>query len=717
LFEPDVSVSLNGSKIKNSLKTNWLFFGYDNKNLKDNTQADSGYKVITETCLYFIEDSPEDKSANEINFTGNGWYKLYFKMPVDHIGKIYSLTYSQMGASEIYYDGQLLRAFGLIGANGKTKTSKKIMQEHVPYFVGDTLVHCFAIRYSFSDYNTLYKKFKHVEVGPYVVFSKSVNGVESQTPEIIYNAAAMLAAFFIALFMIHLLIYLFYKEKIFNLFYSLFLLCLSLSFFEIYYLRFIEEPGTYLWVSQFDSLFFPGCCFFLVTLLNRLMNVKRTRHYIFFFILFILLIIDTIFLWGFGDMITVSIVFYTYFNTLAHSIVGIRRKIPSAKFLGWGILSFTIAIILGIVIVALMTTILSNSYLVETTLLVILIIDIMVAILSIPISMTAYLAYDFAQTNKSLSDKLRENEELNRKSLEQEKEKQEILENQNKVLETQVQQRTKEIGEQNKVLEHQKKEITDSINYAKRIQQALLPNMESIKKALPNSFVYYVPKDIVSGDFYFFNSLSKTESNPDRYKKNEEGGLFIAAADCTGHGVPGALMSMIVHEKLENAVKFYSEPAEILHSINKQVKDALKQHQTDASRDGCDIALCKIQNTTLSYAGAYRPLYLFYKDGTFEEIKATKTAIAGLTPYDQKFDQHQFDTTKLKAIYMFSDGFADQFGGQKSKKLTTKKFKELLHSIVNLPIKEQNDQLESFFNNWRGNVEQIDDVLVIGITF
>ncbi|MBK7667533.1 MAG: SpoIIE family protein phosphatase [Sphingobacteriaceae bacterium] len=241
--------------------------------------------------------------------------------------------------------------------------------------------------------------------------------------------------------------------------------------------------------------------------------------------------------------------------------------------------------------------------------------------------------------------------------------------------------------------------------------------MESIKTALPNSFVYYVPKDIVSGDFYFFNAFSKKEAHPGRKEGAEEAGLFIAAADCTGHGVPGALMSMIVHEKLENATKYHGEPSEILHSINKQVKDALKQHQTDASRDGCDIALCKIQGNTLSYAGAYRPLYLFYKNGEFVEIKATKTAIAGLTPYDQKFEQHQFDTTELKAVYMFSDGFADQFGGQKSKKLTTKKFKELLHTIVNLPINEQNSQLETFFTNWRGNVEQIDDVLVIGITF
>jgi serine phosphatase RsbU (regulator of sigma subunit) len=175
---------------------------------------------------------------------------------------------------------------------------------------------------------------------------------------------------------------------------------------------------------------------------------------------------------------------------------------------------------------------------------------------------------------------------------------------------------------------------------------------------------------------------------------------------------------MIVHEKLEAAVKISNEPGQILHTINKLVKDALKQHQTEnASRDGCDIALCKIQGNTLSYSGAYRPLYIYKKDNSFEEIKATKTAIAGLTPHDQKFEQHEFNTADLKAVYMFSDGFADQFGGSKSKKLTTKKFKELLSSLVDKPVEDQKQALETFFSGWKGDIEQIDDVLVIGIMF
>jgi serine phosphatase RsbU (regulator of sigma subunit) len=332
------------------------------------------------------------------------------------------------------------------------------------------------------------------------------------------------------------------------------------------------------------------------------------------------------------------------------------------------------------------------------------IIVFVLAILSIPLSMSSYLAYDFANTSRSLKRQLKTNHELSQKTIAQAKEKQEILANQNKVLEEQVIARTTEIAKQNTVLEHQKKEITDSINYAKRIQQAFLPAQETIHQYIPGSFILYMPKDIVSGDFYFFE------------KKDDA--VYLAAADCTGHGVPGALMSMIVHEKLNHAVKQYDQPAEILKSINQQVKNALKQHQSEgASRDGCDIALCKITSTELVYSGAFRPLYVFDHEKQLREIKATKTAIAGLTPYNQEFEQSSFQLNEIKAVYFFSDGYADQFGGEKNKKLTTRKFKELLALILDQPIDQQRDTLESFFIEWRSELEQIDDVLVIGINF
>ena len=227
-----------------------------------------------------------------------------------------------------------------------------------------------------------------------------------------------------------------------------------------------------------------------------------------------------------------------------------------------------------------------------------------------------------------------------------------------------------------------------------------------------------MPKDIVSGDFYFFHDFSEKGPGRNNDDSKNDTEYIIAAADCTGHGVPGALMSMIVHEKLVYAMKKYNEPSHILKMINQKVKDSLKQHQNEgSSRDGCDIALCKITKDTLSYSGANRPLYAYYKNGEFAEIKATKSAIAGFTSYDQDFEQTDIPIKDLTAVYLFSDGFADQFGGEKSKKITTKRFKELLSTFIHLPVKEQKDLLASFYEGWRGKLDQIDDVLVIGIKF
>jgi len=564
-----------GAQQRNNILANWLYFDYDSPYIKLNLKNDTGYKVVTETTLNLMKDKDDDDDEDKkyrLEFNGVSWHKLYFKVKAGYEKKVYSLIIDQLGATEVYLDGKLIKNIGSIAGNGKTLRALKINDEEVNYFVGDTLIHVLALRYSSSDFEIYCDKFNYYEVGPAIRFD--VDNTESREnlfASLTLTVTNMIGAFFIALFIIHLLIFLFYREKKFHLFYSLFLLFLSLCFFELYFIKFIVEPKAYLWISHVDALFFPICCFFLVTLLNRLLNVKRTRHYMFFVAMLVALVITNLFFLGFSDLIMVSMIFYTYFNTLAHSIVGIRRKIPSGKFLGWGILSFTISIIVLIILGFLMASVFSDSEGVENFMLIVFIAVIIIGVLSIPVSMTAYLAFDFARTNKDLFAQLKTNEELNQKSREQEREKQEILENQNKLLETQVTERTKEIGEQNKVLEHQKKEITDSINYAKRIQQALLPELESIKTALPNSFVYYEPKDIVSGDFYFFNAFSGKEDHPGRTTKKEEPGLFIAAADCTGHGVPGALMSMIVHEKLENATKFHGDPGDILHSVNKPI--------------------------------------------------------------------------------------------------------------------------------------------------
>jgi serine phosphatase RsbU (regulator of sigma subunit) len=264
---------------------------------------------------------------------------------------------------------------------------------------------------------------------------------------------------------------------------------------------------------------------------------------------------------------------------------------------------------------------------------------------------------------------------------------------------------TEEVRKATHTITEKQKEIIDSITYAKRIQRAMLPHRKDIWAAFPQSFVLFKPKDIVSGDFYFF------------HKNNQS--VFIAVADCTGHGVPGAFMSMVGAGKLNDAVSQSTDTSEILSLLNKGIKTALKQSDSaESTRDGMDIALCSvdIENRIVQYAGANRPLWIIRKGQTeVEETKATKKAIGGLTEDNQHFESHVLKLQQGDTFYICTDGYADQFGGQTGKKLMTKKLKEVIIEIQNKSMKEQEQYLDNFVENWKAGTEQVDDILVIGI--
>lgn len=262
-----------------------------------------------------------------------------------------------------------------------------------------------------------------------------------------------------------------------------------------------------------------------------------------------------------------------------------------------------------------------------------------------------------------------------------------------------------EVEKSKQVIEKRNKDITDSIKYAKRIQQAKLPKKEEIYSALSNCFILFKPKDIVSGDFYFFqkNNLS----------------LFIAAADCTGHGVPGAFMSMIGSEKLSTAVALSTDTSDILKQLNKGIKESLRQSESyDSTKDGMDIALCSvdIKKRIVKYAGANRPLWIIRSGQTeVEEIKGTKKAIGGFTDDNQHFESHDLKFKKGDTFYITTDGYSDQFGGIRGRKLMTKKFKQILLEIQGMAMNEQEKHLNDFVEDWKAEEEQVDDILVIGV--
>lgn len=279
-------------------------------------------------------------------------------------------------------------------------------------------------------------------------------------------------------------------------------------------------------------------------------------------------------------------------------------------------------------------------------------------------------------------------------------------------LEMKVAERTEEVVRQKEEVERQSrkvvelyKNVTDSIRYAKRLQDSILPPERRIRELLPEAFVYYRPKDIVSGDFYWMEQVG------DR--------VLFAAVDCTGHGVPGAFMSLVGHNGLNQAAKERGlwRPSEVLKELNRIAYEALhKDREQHLIRDGMDLALCSYdrERRILDYAGANSPLYVV-REGATQAYAPNKTAVGSFDLNGSAFAEHRVELRPGDMVYVFSDGYADQFGGPKGKKFMYRRFRELLGEISAQPMDRQRRMLHDAFNAWRGAHEQVDDILIIGM--
>ncbi len=256
----------------------------------------------------------------------------------------------------------------------------------------------------------------------------------------------------------------------------------------------------------------------------------------------------------------------------------------------------------------------------------------------------------------------------------------------------------------------QNKHITDGINYAKLIQSAMLSRKKELRNYIPESFIFYRPKDIVSGDFYWYSEIDNK--------------ILVAAVDCTGHGVPGAFMSMIGYNLLNSIVdsRRITEPEIILQEMHKGINVALNQQYT-RNQDGMDMSICVIdtKTKTLSFSGAMNPLILIKKD-KLHYIRGSKVAVGGMPLRAREMEKDFLRTYEKQVIklngstsfYIFSDGFADQFGGEEDRKFMINNFRDMLQENHKKTMPEQKEILQQTFDNWKGDCTQIDDVLVIG---
>ncbi len=678
-----------------TLDKNWLFSFTDESAFAEVNYDDSKWDTVN-TELY-LEDQ------KRTGFKGFSWFRLHFMPDTSLRGTPLSLIIDQKGASEIYLNGKLLYEFGKVSkdqGNEELNSGNMKILFISPEFGRENVL---AIRFSNSNYEHSYDGNGNLRAGLSVRLFSSQQSFANVLQKIYFASTIGLGIgiFFFTLGLVHFLLWIFYRAKSSNLYFTLFSFLIGFYFLFSFLNTTLENPHTMDWFTLLLVFSIP---LFTVSFLSVLYSVFYEKFPKQFWVFLAVSVLSSVLIVARAgnEVIYVTLVLVSCLvESLRIVIVALRKKKRGSYIIGSGFGFFGLFFLVMIIEIFF-----TGGFTLEGVnfWVILLLVSAILSVFGVPLSMSIFLAYDYGSTNKTLIRKLSEVEELSAKSLEQEKEKQRILETQKETLEQQVAERTFEINEKKKEIEEKNKDITDSINYAQRIQRSILPTEEEIKNIFPNSFVLFMPRDIVSGDFYWFAEI--------------EGKKFAVCADCTGHGVPGALMSMIGCNLLQQIIvenKIYG-PADILSRLQNEVRKALKQQSGD-SKDGMDLAICMIEGDKIFYAGAQRPL-LILRNNELEEVKADKQSIGGGYWGDElTFAQHELNAKDVQALFMFSDGFPDQFGGPKGKKFKFKQLVEALMESASLPVTDQKKKLAQRFTEWRGNLEQIDDVCVIGIRF
>ncbi len=490
-----------------------------------------------------------------------------------------------------------------------------------------------------------------------------------------------------------------------NIFYGLYILFLIISMFYIkgYTTNFFDSP----WLAVHSNINVAIMMFFLALSISHFTNIIAfskplfyVRYVVLFFATFsVILNISGYAMWA--NIIVVNLSFVGGIWGLGIAITLIKHKVSFENiFIFFAFMCFMLGgimhvlMIKGIIKINLFT---ENVFMLGS--------GIEVIFLSISFSLSIQrIKKDRYRTQQKLLQITEENRKL---VLERAKELEKLVHQRTLDLEysnNELRDTIEHVRLQKKIIENKSKHINDSINYAKNIQNALLPPFSLVKKLFPDFFVLYKPKDVLSGDIYWIAEY-----------KNKK---IAAAIDCTGHGVPGALMSMTAHGILQQIVfeKKITQPNIILNELHNGIRYALKQDYTDTD-DGLDIALISYDQNTkeLQFSGAKNPL-IYIQNNEIVEVKGDRVSVGGIKEgKERNFQLHSIELKKDTHIYLSSDGYQDQFGGKEGKKFMKKSFKEKLFTIHQLPLKQQAQNLEITLNNWKGDIEQVDDILVMGL--
>ncbi|CAN5356385.1 hypothetical protein BH09BAC5_BH09BAC5_16500 [soil metagenome] len=677
----------------------WLFNTSDKSDFKNPDFSDSTWNLIDARLIDTVDFS---------KIKGVCWFRLHISVGESLKNVPLAFEVIQTGASEIYFDGELIGSFGNVSADENKEVKETAQGMPVFFNYSPQKEHVLAIRYSNHNAEVSYTG-NGVKMGGFeLIVEKALNATEKAllSRTLISSIGFSLSCFYLVLGFVHLLIWFFYKKNKGNLYYFFFALNLAVFPFCVTLVNTISNMDTISILNLIIVFAFPLIFISLLNLVYHFFYENFPKRFKWYIVAGVLVSIWNFFDLPLNNFLNISFPITVTIDTLFTVVIAVKRRKRGSKIIAAGILFFAGFVLLSLISVILASAAGTIINLGDSALGIAILILMLLAMLSIPVSMSVFLAQDFALTNKSLLQKLEEVEMLSAKSIEQEKEKQRILENQKEKLELQVIERTSEITEQKKVIEEKNKDITDSILYAKKIQDAMLPAADVTLQLFPSSFILFQPKDIVSGDFYWLSEIRNFR--------------FIAAADCTGHGVPGALMSMTGNNLLNQLVneRNLNSTKEILIHLDEAIRKSLKQERADVeSKDGMDIALCRFNSdfSELLFSGANRPLWMI-RENEIIEYKPVKKSIGGThSGNDAEFTEVKIALMKNDFIYLFSDGFADQFGGPEGKKFMTKQLKKVLLDIHQLPVAQQKSELEKSFSVWKNNLEQVDDVLIIGI--